>query len=184
MRHRRPPPPPPQKLVWRQRRICTWPGPACSTGEGGASVFPHTVTLYNVSVEIDPATMKETTVNHITVLEGVLLDAVKGKNVNESGLVDADAVALYIPTNASATDGVTGEKKRYVGPVEFWNGDSRDGMWTLSPGQNTFFVKGKAIHPDWSSQKISAAYDYVYDVKTVDFKDFGGEMPHWEVGGA
>lgn len=46
------------------------------------------------------------------------------------------------------------------------------------------FVKGKAIHPDWSSQKISAAYDYVYDVKTVDFKDFGGEMPHWEVGGA
>ena len=89
-------------------------------------MFPHTVTLYNVSVEIDPATMKETTVNHITVLEGVLLDAVKGKNVNESGLVDADAVTLYIPTNASATDGVTGEKKRYVGPVEFWNGESRD----------------------------------------------------------
>ena len=66
-------------------------------------MFPHTVTLYNVSVEIDPATMKETTVNHITVLEGVLLDAVKGKNVNESGLVDADAVTLYIPTHPPLT---------------------------------------------------------------------------------
>ena len=147
-------------------------------------MFPHTVTLYNVSLETDPATLDERTINHITVLEGVLLDAVKGKNVNESGLVDADSVTLYIPANVSATDGVTGEKKRYVGPVEFWNGESRDGLWTLSPGQNTFFLKGKAIHPDWSSQKISAAYDYVYDVKTVDFKDFGGEMSHWEVGGA
>ena len=147
-------------------------------------MFPHTVTLYNVAVEIDPATLEETKVNHITVLEGVLLDAVKGKNVNESGLVDADSVTLYIPSGVSAKDGVTGGEKRYVGPVEFWKAESRDGLWTMSPGQNTFFVKGKAIHPGWSSQKISAAYDYVYDVKTVDFKDFGGEMSHWEVGGA
>ena len=44
------------------------------------SMFPHTVTLYNVSVETDPATLEERTINHITVLEGVLLDAVKGKN--------------------------------------------------------------------------------------------------------
>ena len=64
------------------------------------SMFPHTATLYNVSVETDPATLEERTINHITVLEGVLLDAVKGKNVNESGLVDADSVTLYIPANA------------------------------------------------------------------------------------
>ena len=109
-------------------------------------MFPHTVTLYNVSVEIDPATLKETTVNHITVLEGVLLDAVKGKNVNESGLVDADAVTLYIPTNASATDGVTGEKKRYVGPVEFWNGESRDGDVDPISRAEHLFCQGEG-HP-------------------------------------
>ena len=37
-------------------------------------MFPHTVTLYNVSLETDPATLDERTINHITVLEGVLLD--------------------------------------------------------------------------------------------------------------
>ena len=79
-------------------------------------MFPHTVTLYNVSVETDPATLEERTINHITVLEGVLLDAVKGKNVNESGLVDADSVTLYIPANVSATDGVTGEKSGTLAP--------------------------------------------------------------------
>ena len=104
-------------------------------------MFPHTVTLYNVSLETDPATLDERTINHITVLEGVLLDAVKGKNVNESGLVDADSVTLYIPANVSATDGVTGEKKRYVGPVEFWNGESRDGLWTLPPDKTPFLSR-------------------------------------------
>ena len=140
-------------------------------------MFPHTVTLYNVSVETDPATLDERTINHITVLEGGSSGCREGKNVNESGLVDADSVTLYIPANMSATDGVTGEKKRYVGPVEFWNGESRDGLWTLSPGQKHLFVKGNAVHPDWSNQKISAAYDYVYDVKTVDFKGLRGRCP-------
>lgn len=147
------------------------------------SMFPHVVTVYNVVTEEDPTTFEETIVNHITILEGVLLDAVKGQNVNESGLEGADSVALYIPVGVSATDGVTGAEKRYIGPVEYWNTENKSGLWTLSTGENTFFVKGKAVHPDWSNQKISAAYDYVYDVKKVDFKDFGGEMSHWEVGG-
>ena len=40
-------------------------------------MFPHVVTLYNVVTEEDPSTFEETTVNHITILRGVLLDAVK-----------------------------------------------------------------------------------------------------------
>ena len=31
---------------------------------------------------------------------------------------------------------------------------------------------------------IKAAYDNVYDVSKVDFKDFGGDMSHFQVGGA
>ena len=50
-------------------------------------------------------------------------------------------------------------------------------------GRNCFFVKGEAVHPDWTVQTIEAAYDDVYDVTKADFKDFGGEMSHWEVGG-
>ena len=147
-------------------------------------MFPHTVTLYNVATEEDPATFEETRVNHITILEGVLLDAVKAQNVNRSGLESADSVTLYIPVWVSAKDGVTGVEKRYVGPVEYWNADDKSGLWSLSTGQDTFFVKGKAVHPDWSTQKIDAAYDDVYNVTKVDFKDFGGDMSHWEVGGA
>lgn len=146
-------------------------------------MFPHTVTLYTVVTEEDPSTFEETTTNYITILRGVLLDAVKAKNVNESGLEGADSVALYVPKDVEAVEGVTGEKKQYVGPVEFWKMEDRSGFWTLSVGENSFFVKGEAVHPDWSGQKIDAAYDDVYNINTVDFKDFGGEMSHWEIGG-
>ena len=62
------------------------------------SMFPHTVTLYNPETKELPANdFKPTLVHHITVLRGVLLDASKGSNVNQSGLEGADAVNLYIP---------------------------------------------------------------------------------------
>lgn len=73
--------------------------------------------------------------------------------------------------------------KRYIGPIEFWRADDKSTLWTLSVSRNCFFVKGEAVHPDWTVQTIEAAYDDVYDVTKVDFKDFGGEMSHWEVGG-
>lgn len=147
-------------------------------------MFPHVVTLYNVVTEEDTTTFEESAVNYITILRGVLLDAVKAQNVNESGLVNADSVSLYIPVDVEAVDGVTGEPKQYKGPIEFWRMEDKTGYWTLSTGQNTFFVKGEAVHPDWTAQKIDATYDDVYDVNTVDFKDFGGEMSHFEVGGS
>lgn len=146
-------------------------------------LFPHVVTLYNVAREEDPATFNEVEVNYITVLEGVLLDAVKAANVNRSGLEGADSVTLYIPRDVKATDGVTGAAKENVGPIEFWRAADKSGLWALKPGQDCFFIKGRAVHPDWSAQKLEAAYDDVYDVTKVDFKDFGGDMSHWEVGG-
>ena len=47
-------------------------------------MFPHTVTLYNAdTVELPETGFEPTLVNHITILRGVLLDAVKAQNVNE-----------------------------------------------------------------------------------------------------
>ena len=147
-------------------------------------MFPHVVTLYNTETEETPETeFQPKLVNHITILRGVLLDASKGSNVVKSGLEGADSVNLYIPIWVNAVDGVTGESKDYVGPVEFWRSDDKTKLWTLSVGRNCFFVKGEAVHEDWSVQKIEASYDDVYDVTKVDFKDFGGDMSHWEVGG-
>lgn len=146
-------------------------------------MFPHIVTLYNVVREEDPSTFHEVAVNHITILEGVLLDAVKTVNVNRSGIEGADSVMLYVPQSVTATDGVTGKPKANVGPIEFWRSNDKSSLWTLKPGQDCFFIKGRAVHPDWSAQKLEAAYDGVYDVTKVDFKDYGGDMSHWEVGG-
>ncbi len=147
-------------------------------------MFPHVVTVYNTeTTELPENDFKPTLINHITVLHGVLLDASKGSNVSKSGLEGADAVTLYIPVRVRAFDGVTGMEKRYIGPIEFWRADDKSTLWTLSVSRNCFFVKGKAVHPDWTVQTIEAAYDDVYDVTKVDFKDFGGEMSHFQVGG-
>lgn len=147
------------------------------------NMFPHTVTLYNVSNEELPPDFNPILTNYITILRGVLLDESKASNVSRSGLEGADAVNLYIPANVLAVDGVTGERNRYAGPVEFWRAEDKTGLWTLSVSRNCFFVKGEAVHPDWTVQTIEAAYDGVYDVTKVDFKDYGGNMRHWEVGG-
>lgn len=147
-------------------------------------MFPHTVTVYNVESRESPETgFQKDEIKYITVLRGVFLEASKASNVNKSGLESADAVNLYIPFSTPAVDGVTGDVKRYVGPVEFWRAGDKKGLWTLSAGGNCFFVKGEAVHPDWSVQTIEAAYDDVYEVTKVDMKDFGGDMAHFEVGG-
>lgn len=151
------------------------------------SMFPHTVTVYNVGIEIDKATLEEKTVSHITVLRGVLLDASKAVNVRTSGLEGADAVNLYIPFDVRAVDGITGAEKTYVGPMEFDKAEDKTGLWTMSldgeGAADSFFVKGEAIEPNLTFEGIAFKYDHVYNITKVDEKDFGG-LQHWEVGGA
>lgn len=150
------------------------------------SMFPHTVTIYNVTSEIDKTTLTEKLVNHITVLYGVLLDASKAANVRTSGLEGADSVNLYIPFSVSAMDGVTGQEKQYAPAMEFWRMEDKSGHWTLSVtghGGKTFFVKGEVVEPDLTVEKLSLAYDGVYNVTKVDEKDFGS-LKHFQVGGA
>lgn len=155
-------------------------------------MFPHTITLYNVSIETDKTTFEDKLTNHITILQGVLLDASKAVNVRESGLEGADAVNLYIPFSVKATDGVTGEEKKYAPPLEFWRAPDKARLWTLSVGStktpgvdgNTFFIKGEVVEPDQPVEFIEMKYDNVYDITKIDTKDFGSqEMQHWEVGG-
>lgn len=146
----------------------------------GGSMFPHTVTLYQTETTIDEK-LNETTVNHITVLEGVLLIASKAANIRATGLEGADAVNLYIPFDVKATDGVTGTEKKYIDPVEGWKTEKdKSGIWTISIG--TVFVKNRVVLPDATRTVLELGYDDVYQVTKVDKLDFGG-MPHFEVGG-
>lgn len=153
------------------------------------TMFPHTITLYNVEI-IPGEKYHDTTVNHITILKGVLVDASKAVNVRESGLVEADAANLYIPFNVKAVDAVTGKEKKYMPPIEFWRAEDKSEHWTLSVtsknpgvGSNTFFVKGEAVEPDKSLEFIEMKYDHVYDITKIDEKDFGSAgLRHFEVG--
>lgn len=146
------------------------------------SMFPHTVTLYQTEKTIDEK-LNETITNHITVLRGVLFVASKGANVRASGLEGADAVNLQIPFDVDATDGLTGEKKEYVDPVEGWKRSAdKSKVWTISTG--TTFVKGEVIEPDATRTALELGYDDVYQVTKVDKIDFGSQnMQHFEVGG-
>lgn len=151
------------------------------------SMFPHTMTLYNVIMKTDPGSYEDTPTYSITVLRGVLLDASKGANVRASGIESADAVTVYIPFNVEAYDGITGEKKEYIGPVEFGRLEDTSGYWTLSPNNSPsahdFFVEGEIVEAGRGYQFISAKYDGVYNITKVDRKDFGSpDMQHWEVG--
>lgn len=149
--------------------------------------MPHTVTVYNVVTETNPETFEDKTVNYITILRGVFLDASKATNVRESGLEGADAVTLHVPFSVTAVDGVTGESKQYVGPMEFWRAEDKSGIWTLSTDRNTFFCKGEVVETEPkknTEEYINMAHDGVYTVTKVDEKDFGSAaMQHWEVGG-
>lgn len=158
------------------------------------NMFPHTVTIYNVSVEIDKAAFQSKVVNHITILRGVLLDATKGVNVRESGNENADAVIVYIPFDVMAIDGLTGKLKKYIPPIEFWKTEDKTDLWTLaisakgSKSGNSFFVKGEALPPEGVkpenvAEAMELSYDHVYNITKVDEKDFG-RLQHWEVGGA
>ncbi len=159
------------------------------------TMFPHTVTVYNVSVETDKTSIQSKTTNYITILRGVLLDASKAVNVRESGLEGADAVNLYIPFNVEAVDGVTGKPKKYMPPIEFWRAEDKTGAWTLAISNKsasgdgyTFFVKGEVLPPEGTKPElvadvVEAAYDDAYRITKIDTKDFGSsDMQHWEVG--
>ena len=146
---------------------------------------PHTVTIYNIVRETDPATLDEVEHIYITILRGVMLQASKGANVRQSGLEGADAANLYIPFAVEAVDGKTGAVKTYAKPQEFVKAADRSGLWTLSyngNGGETVFVKGELI-PD--NMTVVQYHDDCYNVTKVDAMDYGSaDMRHFEVGGA
>ena len=144
---------------------------------------PHVVTIYNAyeSENLDLA-------YNITVIKGVLMDESRGTNIAKSGLSDADTVTLFIPFSAKAVDGVAGVERTYLPPKAFYSSTSKDEHWTLdtggqSSGVASFFVKGRVVDSG-SYSSLRSRYDAVYNVSSVDIRDFGTpDMQHFQVGG-
>jgi hypothetical protein len=143
-------------------------------------VFPHTVSVFN--------TWEDAELNrhyNITILRGVFLDVSQGTNIAKTGLSDADKATLYIPLDVAA-ESTTGDSKAFAEPKVFYNAEGKNSLWTLDTGgesnsTSTYFVKGE-VTEEMSLAALKKAYDNVFDVSTVDVRDFGS-LQHWMVGG-
>lgn len=145
---------------------------------------PHVATVYNAYEDANLNILY-----NITILNGVLMDESKGTNIAESGLMDADAVTMFIPFDVQAVDAL-GNTKTYLPPKEFYASAEKGSHWTLDTGGQasgvaTYFVKGTVVETVNSSYaKLREKYDAVYNVSSVDIRDFGtSDMRHWQVGG-
>lgn len=144
---------------------------------------PHTVTIYNVGE--NPDTLEQE--YNMTFLRGVFLDRRQAANIEKSGLRDADAATLFVPFSVEAVDAVTGTPKEYIGPKAYRQLEDTSGYWTLEPGglgssADSFFVKGEVVNY-LGYGKMRELYDDVYDITTIDTRDFGSpDMQHWQVG--
>lgn len=144
---------------------------------------PHVVTIYNVGE--NPITLEQE--YNVTFLRGVFLDRREAANIEKSGLRDADAATLFIPFSVEAVDAVTGAPKQYIGPKAYRQLEDVSGYWTmegggLSSGADSFFIKGEVLNYNGYG-KMRELYDDVYDITTIDTRDFGSpDMQHWQVG--
>ena len=144
---------------------------------------PHTITLYNVTENPDTLALEY----NVTILRGVFLDRHEAPNIEKSGLRDADVASLFIPFSVEAVDAETGAGKQYIGPKAYRALADPTGYWTLesggvNSGTDCFFIKGEVVNYSGYSI-IRETLDDVYDVTTVDTRDFGSEdMQHWQVG--
>ena len=144
---------------------------------------PHTVTIYNVGE--NPDTLEQE--YNVTFLRGVFLDRRQAINIEKSGLRDADAATLFIPFSVEAVDAVTGSPKQYIGPKAYRQLSDVSGYWTLEPGglssgMDSWFVKGEILNYSGYG-RMRELYDDVYDITTIDTRDFGSaDMQHWQVG--
>lgn len=109
-----------------------------------------------------------------TQLDGVMWDNSKARNVNTSGIANADALNLIIPFDVTVIEG-----KEYKEPKE-WK-SKPENSWTIQTGD--IIVKGFVDDVILKHSDLEKKYDEVYVVNTIDAKIFGSKnMWHWEVG--
>jgi hypothetical protein len=100
----------------------------------------------------------------------------KAINVIKSGLLEADAVVIYIPTVV-----ISGY---YVEPKAWQALSVKTGFLTLQPGD--YIVRGVAtevISPTFTISDLKAKYNDVVRITTVDRQDAGSpSMWHYQIG--
>lgn len=130
-------------------------------------MFNDVCTVYNKYVEAGVEKWQR------TVLTGVFWDSVRGANFNKTGLESADSVNISIPSFVEAN-------RKYMKP-KLWNAlEDKSTHWTLQPGDT--ILRGEVTYGIVKSSKELEAYDDCFKITKVDYKEYGSDMDHWEVG--
>lgn len=131
-------------------------------------MFTHTCTVYNK--RFNPGTRKEEW--HRTVLNGVFFDNIRGANFNKTGNSSTDKAQVLIPFT------VRSGGRTYKDPLSWITVPG--GAWTLQSGDR--IIKGQIPYEIVSKpSELDERYSDVLTITSVDPKDFGGPMSHWEV---
>lgn len=130
-------------------------------------MFNDVCTVYNKYVENGVEKWQR------TVLTGVFWDSVRGTNFRKTGLENADSVNILIPNFVTAN-------RAYMEPKSWQALQDKSSYWTLQPGDT--ILKGAVTYGIVKSSRELEAYDDSYKITKADYKGFGSDMDHWEVG--
>ncbi len=136
---------------------------------------PHTVSLIAFHHSVP----------HLTLLRGVMLQAMNGRSVQLRGDAEAASAILYIPLSVRA-ENPSGESVSFLPPLAYASCPDPEKHWTLQPegesaGRGSFFVRGELSAP-CSLAEAREAFDDVWTVAGWQLHDYGSpNMRHWEV---
>lgn len=129
-------------------------------------MFNDTVTVYNKYRENGVEKWQS------TVLYGVFWNEVKGAVMRRTGVASAGSVQIIIPRSVSAD-------KEYMSPMAWESLADKCEYFTLKP--EDVVVRGAITYDITRSSAELKAYDGCHVIISVDNKEFGGSMAHWEV---
>lgn len=136
---------------------------------------PHTVSLISF----------HSGTPHLTVLRGVMLQALNGQSVQRRGDAEENQTTLYIPLSVHA-ENAAGEIVTFLPPLEYARCEEPENHWTLQPegesaGRFSFFVKGE-LNEACTLAEARENFDYVFVIAGWQLHDYGSPaLQHYEV---
>ena len=136
---------------------------------------PHSVSIINIHHDT-PC---------LTVLRGVMLQALNGQSVQRKGDTEETKATLYVPFSVNAVN-AEGHRVSFLPPREYAGCLDPENHWTLqtegeSAGRCSFFVKGE-LPAACSLAEARENYDFVFVVAGYQIHDYGSRsMQHYEV---
>ncbi len=131
-------------------------------------MFNDVITIYNKYTDADGLEKWQS-----TTLTGVYWNSIKGAIHRKTGLSNTDSLQIIIPFSAASGT------KRFLSPKAFADLAVKTGFWTLHKGDTV--VKGHCTYLIAKSSKELQQFEDVYLITSIDTRDIGGDMSHWEV---